>query len=137
MAGKIKISSDKNLIEIDTVHSFLTNAYWSKGIEKGKVIASINNSLCFGIYFDGRQIGFARVITDYVKLAYLLDVFILEDYRGNGYSKLLLNYIFAFPPLKGVKKWMLSTSDAHSLYEKYGFKILSDSSKLMEWIPEA
>lgn len=126
------VSTDKSKLDINLIHNFLTNSYWANGISLDLVRKRINNSLCFGIYKENNQLGFARVITDFVTLAYLLDVFILESERGKGLSKILLNYIFSYEDLKDIKKWMLSTKDAHKLYAKYGFHPLENSEKLME-----
>lgn len=128
----LKVSSDKSLLDINLIYSFLTNAYWSKGKSKEVVEESIKNSICFGIYLDDKQIGFARVISDKITLAYLLDVFIIEPHRGKGYSKILITYILNYPHLAKVKKWMLATSDAKGLYEKFGFHELKNPGSFME-----
>lgn len=128
------VSTDKTKLDVNLIHHFLTNSYWAKGITLDTVQKRINNSLCFGIYKDRNQLGFARVITDFVTLAYLLDVFILEEERGKGLSKILLDYIFSYPDLKEIKKWMLSTNDAHGLYARYGFHPLKNIEKFMEKI---
>lgn len=128
------VSAEKSKLDINLIHNFLTNSYWAKGISLELVRKRIDNSLCFGIYKGKDQLGFARVVTDFVTLAYLLDVFILESERGKGLSKILLNYIFSYENLKDVKKWMLSTNDAHDLYAKYGFHPLKNAEKLMEKI---
>jgi N-acetylglutamate synthase-like GNAT family acetyltransferase len=125
------ISDDKNKIDLKLVHQFLTNSYWAKGRSFKEVKTSIDNSICFGIYNENTQVGFARIVTDFVTIAYLLDVFIVEEYRGNGLSKILLKNIFEDERFVGVKKWMLATLDAHSLYKKFGFKTLNSSEKLM------
>lgn len=126
------VSSEKSKLDISLIHCFLTNSYWSKGISFEEVQIKINNSLCFGLYKKNIQVGFARVITDYITLAYLLDVFIIESERGKGLSKILLNHIFSRNELKDVKKWMLSTNDAHDLYAQFGFHPLNNFQKLME-----
>lgn len=125
-------SDDKNKLDINLIYNFLTNAYWAKGRTLDEVEKSIENSICFGIYIGDKQIGFARVLTDFVTVAYLLDVFICEEYRGNGYSKILLKEVFSDIKFSSVKKWMLATDDAHTLYEKFGFKPLASPEKLME-----
>ncbi|MHB1687196.1 MAG: GNAT family N-acetyltransferase [Ignavibacteriaceae bacterium] len=131
---KIFVSDDKSRLDIKFIHDFLSRAYWSKGREKSVIEKTMKHSLCFGIYDGGKQIGFARVVSDYTLFAYLFDVFIIEEYRGNGLSKKLLEYILTHPDLKNVKKWMLTTTDAHGLYQKFGFKSLSSPEKLMEKI---
>lgn len=118
---EITISTEKRLLNIDLIHKFLTQSYWAKGRTKQEVGRSVEHSICFGVYLGGHQIGFARVITDKIIFSYLMDVFILEKYRGNGYSKELLTEIFNHPDLKNVKKWWLGTLDAHGLYEQFGF----------------
>lgn len=129
--GDVEISSHKGKIKLYDVHRFLTNSYWAKGISMNTVRAQIKNSLCFGVYYENKQVGFARVISDYVSLAYLCDVFIIEDYRGKGLSKILMEEILNHPKLKNVKSWMLATKDAHGLYKKYGFKPLEEPNKYM------
>lgn len=127
------ISTDKSKLDIDAIHDFLsTKAYWCLNIPKDKVRISIENSLCFGLYETGSQIGFARVITDFSTIAYLGDVYILEEYRGKGLSKWLMETILSFPELQGLRRWILLTGDAHELYRKYGWTDLVDSSKWME-----
>jgi len=119
---KYKISTNKSLIDIAVVHNYLSNiSYWSKGISLEQVEKSIEHALCFGIYRGTQQIGFARVITDFVRMAYIADVFILEAYQGQGLGKQLINTIVTHPELKEVARWILLTADAHGLYEQYGF----------------
>lgn len=127
----IQISTHKGKIKLFDVHRFLTNSYWAKGISMNTVREQIKNSLCFGVYYENKQVGFARVISDYVSLAYLCDVFIIEDFRGKGLSKILMEEILNHPKLKNVKSWMLATKDAHGLYKKYGFKPLEEPNKYM------
>ena len=136
-ADNISISDDKSKLDINLIHNFLTNSYWAKGRTIDEVKTSIENSDCYGLYIDDYQVGFARIITDFVVFAYLLDVFIIPEFQGRGFSKLLLTKIFEDKKFKNVKKWMLSTADAHSLYEKLGFKKISTSNKLMEMIPHS
>lgn len=127
------ISTDKSKLDIDAIHDFLsTKAYWCLNIPKEKVEISIENSLCFGFYENNKQIGFARIITDFSTIAYLGDVYILEEYRGKGLSKWLMETIMKFPKLQGLRRWILLTGDAHGLYRKYGWTDLADSSKWME-----
>jgi GNAT superfamily N-acetyltransferase len=127
------LSTDKTLLDTDAIHRFLsTQAYWSLGIPRETVARSIEHALCFGVYHQGQQIGFARVITDYATIAYLGDVYILENYRGKGLSKWLIENIMAHPDLQGLRRWILLTGDAHELYRKYGWKDIADPSKWME-----
>ncbi|MBE0570055.1 MAG: GNAT family N-acetyltransferase [Ignavibacteriaceae bacterium] len=128
------ISDDKTKLDIVLIHNFLTTSYWAVGRKIEEVKKSIEHSICFGVYEDGKQIGFARIVTDYTVIAYLMDVFILEEYRGKGFSKLLLKRIFEDERFKRVKKWMLATKDAHSLYAQFGFGGIKNPDRLMEKI---
>jgi N-acetylglutamate synthase-like GNAT family acetyltransferase len=125
------ISSDKSMIKLDDVFALLGNSYWAAARSKEIIIKSIENSFCFGVYHKDKQIGFARMITDYATYAYLCDVIIDEDYRGQGIGKELVGYILDRPELEDVRSLWLSTNDAHKLYEKYGFERVQDISKLM------
>ena len=125
------ISTDKRNLKVFDIHKFLTNSYWAKGIPVDAVKKQIKNSFCFGVYNDKKQIGYARIITDYIGFAYLCDVYIEQGFRGKGLSKLLMEVIINHPKLKGIKTWMLSTNDAHGLYEKHGFILLDEPQKLM------
>ena len=126
------ISDDKNKLDVELIHKFLTTSYWAEGRTIEEVKSSIDYSICFGIYKDDRQIGFARVVSDLTIIAYLMDVFILEEFRGKGYSKILLQRIFDDDRFKRVKKWMLATKDAHSLYAQFGFGEIKNPDRLME-----
>ena len=133
MAEKYRISTERQFLDIEMIHDFLsTKAYWSLKIPKETVIKSIENSLCFGVYNDIEQVGFARVISDYSTIAYLGDVFILESHRGKGLSKLLMNAIMNHVKLQGLRRWILLTGNAHDLYKKFGWKELADSTLWME-----
>ncbi len=136
MQTEYLISCDKSWIDVDIVHAFLTNCHWAKGISRPLVEKSIQNSLCFGVYEvkDGkrRQVGFARVISDFATFAYLSDVFVLESYRGNDLSKRLLSEIMKYPDLQGLRRWMLVTTNAHGLYEQFGFSAPLYPEKIME-----
>lgn len=126
------ISTDKRKLKLKVIHGFLSKSYWDKGITKKEVRLKIKNSICYGIYDNERQIGFARIITDYLALAYIADVFVVEQYRGLGLSKWLMNNILKNPNLNQVKTWMLKTTDAHGLYEKFGFKTVINTNQIME-----
>jgi GNAT superfamily N-acetyltransferase len=126
------ISDDKNKLDIELIHKFLTTSYWAEGRTLEEVKNSIEHSICFGVYKNDRQIGFARIVSDLTIIAYLMDVFILEEYRGKGYSKLLLKRIFDDVRFKGIKKWILAIKDAHSLYAGFGFEKLKKPDRLME-----
>lgn len=116
------ISTNKKKLDVDLISRFLKNSYWSKGIPVEVVKKSIENSLCFGVYQCAKQVGFARVITDYSTFAYIADVFIVGEHRKRGLSKQMMTAILNHPDLQGLKRWLLSTKDAHGLYEKFGFK---------------
>jgi N-acetylglutamate synthase-like GNAT family acetyltransferase len=134
------ISTNKKYLDVDLIHNFLNQeAYWSKGIPKETVIKSIENTtLCFGVYKGeignegSEQVGFARVITDLATHAYLCDVFILPDYRKLGLSKWLMDVITNHSELEGVRRFMLATNDAHSLYKKYGFNLIDNPELFMQ-----
>lgn len=127
------ISTFKSRLDINAIHEFLsTKAYWCLNIPKERVQIAIDNSLCFGVYHDQKQIGFARVISDFSTIAYLGDVFIIEDYRQKGLSKWLLETIMNHSNLQGLRRWILLTGDAHGLYRQFGWAELADSSKWME-----
>ncbi len=130
----ITITTNKNDLNITVIHTFLTETYWAKGRTVEEVQKTIDNSLCFGVYLENQQIGFARVVTDYTVFAYLMDVFILPEYRGMGYAKQLMKKVIEEPNLESCTVWMLKTSDAHHLYEHYGFTELAHPEKVMERI---
>lgn len=130
--GGFTVTTDKEKIEIDILHNFLNQSYWANGRTKQTIITSIENSLCFSMFKGEKQIGFARVITDYSTFAYLCDVYIEEDYRGNGLGIWMLECILNYPNLLDLKKWLLATRDAHELYRKFGFYSLSNPEKYME-----
>lgn len=128
----ISVSTDKTKLNIDFIQNFLKTIFWKapRTIEDVKTV--IEHSFCFGIYLDNEQIGFARVITDYVVFAYVMDVFIDEKHRGKGYSSILIEKMLNEPKLQDIKLWRLATRDAHFLYEKFGFKSLAFPEQMME-----
>ena len=126
------ISTDPSRLDLKVIHDFLTQSYWAAGVPVEIVKRSVENSLPFGLYKDDRQIGFARVITDYATFAYLADVFILEPFRGAGLGKWLVAAIDSHPELKGLRRWMLATRDAHKLYQTTGFESLKQPDRWME-----
>lgn len=128
----ITVSTDKSKLDVPFIQHFLKDIYWAVGRTMEEVQITIDNSFCFGIFLDDKQIGFARVITDYVAFAYVMDVFITEEHRGKGYSSILIERMINEPVLKDVKIWRLATSDAHSLYNKFGFTALKTPEKMME-----
>jgi N-acetylglutamate synthase-like GNAT family acetyltransferase len=120
--GRFLISTDRSKLDVDVIHGFLARSYWAAGIPRETVARSIENSLCFGVYDNHRQIGFARVISDFATYAYVADVFILEPYRERGLGKELIASIMAHPDLQGLLRWSLGTRDAQGLYAQFGFK---------------
>jgi GNAT superfamily N-acetyltransferase len=130
----ITVSTDKSKLDVPFIQNFLKDIYWAAGRTIEEVQTTIEASVCFGIYLEDKQIGFARVITDYVVFAYVMDVFIDEKYRGKGYSSILIEAMIKEPQLQQVKIWRLATSDAHFLYEKFGFTALAHAEKMMEKI---
>ena len=128
---KFYISTEKEKMDIDLIHSFLTRSYWAEGIPKEIVLRSIEGALCFAVFENEKQIGFARMITDRATFAYLADVFIIEDYRGLGLSKWLMEVIMSYPDLQGLRRMMLATRDAHELYKKFGFTPLNNVDRWM------
>jgi GNAT superfamily N-acetyltransferase len=127
-----EITCDKSRLDIGAIHGFLTQSYWSPGIPRAVVERAIDNSLCFGVFYEGKQIGFARAITDKATFAYLADVYVLPEHRGKGVSLRVLENIIRHPDLRGLRRMLLATRDAHSLYEKFGFKPLAAPERIME-----
>ena len=120
--GPYRINTDISKLDVNIVHKYLSEeSYWAKGIPKDVVEKAIENSLCFGVYVDEQQIGFTRVVTDKATFAYVADVFILPAHRGKGLSKWLMQTIQAHPELQNLRRWLLTTKDAHSLYEQCGW----------------
>src|SRR5947209_7572493 len=130
--GDYLVSTDNNRLDLAVIHGFLTTSYWAEGIPFATVKKSMDHSLNFGLYRGDQQIGLARVITDYATFAYIGDVFILEEYRGRGLSKWLMEVIADHPELQGLRRWMLLTRDAHGLYEKTGFVRSKTPERYME-----
>ena len=126
------ISSDKTRLDLGAVYQFLTTSYWAQGISEELVRRSIEHSLCFGVYHEQTQVGFARVITDRATFACLADVFIVEQHRGHGLGKWLIETIVTHPELRGLRRWILVTRDAHDLYRKSGFVTLRNPERFME-----
>jgi len=118
-------------MDIDLIHSFLKRSYWAEGISKEIIRRSIEGALCFGVFENDKQVGFARMITDRATFAYLADVFIIEEYRGLGLSKWLMDVILSYPDLQGLRRIMLATRDAHELYKKFGFTPLNNVDRWM------
>lgn len=128
----IYFSSNTIDMDLETIYGFIKNSYWGKSrtFEEQKTV--LESSFNFGLFHNGKQIAYSRVMTDKVFFAYILDVFVLEPYRGKGYSKLLIDQILKHPPLISIDKWMLATRDSHSLYKKFGFEPIKNPAMLME-----
>lgn len=130
------VSTDRARINFDVVHEYLSRSYWAAGMPRDLLERAIENSLTFGLYRDTSQAGFARVITDCATYAYLSDVFILEQHRGRGLSKWLMECILAHPDLQGLRRFALFTRDASGLYQRYGFEPARSPSVYLErWTP--
>ena len=128
-----EISTDKDRLDVEMIHRFLVEeSYWAQTRTFDQTRTAITNSLCFGIYSDGLQVGFARVVSDFATFAYLGDVFVLDEYRGRGLSKRLMQTIVEHPDLQGLRRWLLATRDAHGLYEQFEFSGLKFPERWME-----
>lgn len=133
MTNNFYISTDKSKLDVELIHNFLTNdSYWAKGRSLKTVCKSIEHSLCFGVYQGNSLVGFARVVTDYSVIAWIMDLFILNEYRKKGLSKMLMDAIMNHPELQNLQRWGLGTQDAHGLYEQYGFQIVKRPEIYME-----
>ena len=133
MNEQYQINTNKNELDIEFIHQYLSKkSYWAKGRSIETVKASIENSMCFGVYNDTQQIAFARVVTDYSVFAWVLDVFVIEEFQNKGIGKKLMNYIMEHPKLSNLQRWGLNTWDAHELYKKYGFKAINKPEIYME-----
>lgn len=130
------ISTDKSKLDLDMIVAFLSHrSYWAKGRSRENVEKSIAHSLCFGVYDrNHQQVAFARVLSDFAVFAWIMDVFVLEDYRGKGLGKLVMSAITEHPELQGLERWGLGTKDAHGLYEQFGFRKLKNPETKMEKI---
>lgn len=129
---ELEVSTDRARLDVDLIHEFLSKeSYWAKNVSREIVERSIANSLCFGVYRDGKQIAFARVISDFATFAYLADVFVVLEERGKGVSKFLLANILAHPQLQGLRRFFLATEDAQGLYAQFGFEPITHPERLM------
>jgi GNAT superfamily N-acetyltransferase len=135
---ELRITTDPAELDVDVIHRFLSEqSYWARGIPRAVVEKSLEHSLCFGGFLDGEQVAFARVISDYATFANLVDVFVLPEHRGKGYSKALMQAVLAHPDLQGLRRFTLATSDAHALYTQFGFKPLMKPDTFMErYVPD-
>ncbi len=126
------ISTDKTKLDLEMICTFLSSAYWANQRSRATILKSLENSLCFGLYHHNKQIGMARVITDYATFAYLCDVFVIKDYQGRGIGKFLMQTVLEYPDLTNLRRFMLATKDAHGLYSQVGFTGLNAPDRWME-----
>jgi len=138
MLSGYRISSDRQEMDLETIHAFISSTYWAEGIPKETLKKALDNSLCFGVFSsEGKQVGFARMITDQATFAYLADVFIDEAHRGKGLSKWLMQEVHNHPSLQGLRRILLATRDAHGLYQEYGYTPISSPATFMQkWQPD-
>jgi GNAT superfamily N-acetyltransferase len=129
--AEFEISTDPARLDIATIHGFLKDAYWARGRRRTVVERSIRHSLCFGVYRGGRQVAFARVVSDRAVFAYLMDVFVLPEFRGRGISKALMRAVLEHPDLQNLRVFLLATRDAHGLYAQFGFRPLAEPERWM------
>ena len=127
-----EVTTDSTRFDLEAVHAFLSQTYWSPGLPRAVLDKAVANSLCFGLLLGAQQVGFARVVTDRATFAYFADVYVLEAHRRQGLARRLLEAVFAHPDLQGLRRMMLATRDAHGLYAGYGFKPLAAPDRLME-----
>jgi len=132
MKSDIHITSDIKLMDVDVIYRFLTRSYWAKGRSRKDVLRSMQHSYCFALLKGKSTIGFARVVSDEVVFAYIMDLFIRPVFRGKGYSKMLMDFMINSPKLAGVQKWMLATKDTQDLYRKFNFEVMEDPRKYMQ-----
>jgi len=130
--GEYRISTDPVRLDVAAIQAYLTRSYWAQGIPLETVERALRNSLCFGLYHREVQVGLARIISDYATFAYLCDVYVLEDYRGKGLGKWLLDYVMLHPQLQNLRRFSLATRDAHDLYRRFGFQSLARPERVME-----
>ncbi len=134
--NELLFSNDKSKLQINVIHTYLSQtSYWAKNIPLEIVTKAIENSFCYACYTNNQQIAFARVITDAATFGYLADVFVINEYQGKGVGKLLIDFIMKDEQLKGLRRFMLATKDAHELYKKFGFNPLSTPERMMEIKP--
>ena len=127
------ISTDKSKLDLIAMHNFLsTQTYWCLNIPFERVKKASENSLNFGLYYNNKQIGYARIVSDFSTVAYLADVYVLPEHRGKGLSKWMMNTIMTHPELQGLRRWMLLTADAHGLYKQFGWKEIANPDRYME-----
>ena len=130
--GEMRISTDAQLLDLDAICDMLSRADWAKGRSRELIARYLRYSLVFGVYEGARQIGLARIVSDYTTFAWVCDVFIHEDYRGKGLGKWLMECVLAHPDLQGLRRFLLITTDAHGLYAHYGFTPLASPERWLE-----
>ena len=130
-ANQYEISTDPARLDVDVIHDFLRTTYWAKDVSRSLVEKSIRHSLCFGVYAGGRQVAFARVVTDFARVAYLADVFVVPEHRRRGVAKRLIRAIVDHPELEGLRRILLATRDAHGLYAQFGFRPLANPEEFL------
>jgi GNAT superfamily N-acetyltransferase len=128
----IEVSTDVARLDVEAVHAFLAVSYWSPGLPRAVLERALSNSLCFGAYEAGRQVGFARVVTDRATFAWLCDVFVVESHRRRGIADALMGAVKSHPELQGLRRWSLATRDMHALYSRHGFVPLADPGRAIE-----
>jgi GNAT superfamily N-acetyltransferase len=139
--GEYTISTDPDRLDLNAIHDYIVQSYWAKGRPREVMARALRQSLNFGLYHGAAQVGLARIVTDYATYVYLCDVYVLEEHRGQGLGKWLVETVVAYPPLQGARRWMLATRDAHGLYAQYGFAPLAKAESHMElvrpapWVP--
>ncbi len=129
---EFEVDTDPARLDLEVVHGYLRRSYWAERIPREVVESSIRGSLCFGLYRNGTQIGFARVVSDRATFAWLCDVFVLEEWRGHGLGQWLVECAVAHPDLQGLRRFLLATRDAHGVYERLGFTPLAKPEAYME-----
>jgi GNAT superfamily N-acetyltransferase len=130
--GAHHISTDRTRLDLDAIHTYLSErSYWARGRSRDQIVRAIDNSLPFGLYHGARQVGFARVVSDWATFAWLADVYVLPAHRGRGLGKALVEAVIEHPAVDGLPRVMLATADAHGLYERYGFTQLDGVARFM------
>ena len=133
MSGTYRLSFDPSDMQVDAIHAFLAQSYWAENIACAVVERAIAGSLCVGVFAPGgEQVGFARVVTDRATFAYLADVYVLEEHRGQGLAQAMVGWLQAHPELQGLRRWLLMTVDAHGVYERLGWTPLAHPERAME-----
>lgn len=132
MGAAYRISAERSEMDVEAIHAYLSRSYWAAGVPVDVVRRSVENSLCFGVFQGTMQVGFGRVVTDLATFGYLADVYILEAHQKRGLGKRLISSIMDHPDLRGLRRMLLATRDAHQLYAKFGFTALGSPEVLME-----